>query len=124
MANKARGEAELEAGGRVFRLRLTLGALAEIEDGLSLNDLSEVETRLKKLRAADLAIVAAALMRGGGHDMTPVEALRLPVDLPVLVRAVGEAFALGGGQAKSEAKAEAIATGPFAGRVSSRSDSE
>src|ERR1700675_648002 len=96
MANKARGEAELEAGGRVFRLRLTLGALAEIEDGLSLNDLSEVEARLMKLRAADLAIVAAALIRGGGQEMTPVEALRLPVDLGVLVRAVSEALSTGG----------------------------
>jgi hypothetical protein len=117
MANRARGEAELEAGGRVFRLRLTLGALAEIEDRLSLNDLSEVEARLKKLRAADLAIVTAALMRGGGHEMTPLEALRLPVDLPVLVRAVSEAFAAGGG----EAKAEGTATGPFAGRAPSKS---
>ena len=62
MANRARGEAELEAGGRVFRLRLTLGALAEIEDGLSLNDLSEVEARLKKLARGGPG------HRGGGAD--------------------------------------------------------
>ncbi len=116
MANKARGEAELEAAGRVFRLRLTLGALAEIEDGLSLDDLSEVEARLKKLRAADLAIVTAALIRGGGHDMTPLEALRLPVDLPVLVRAVSAAFAAGSGEA------EAGSGGPFAGARSLKPD--
>jgi hypothetical protein len=119
MANRARGESEFEAGGRLFRLRLTLGALAEIEDGLSLNDLSEVEARLKKLRAADLAIVAAALMRGGGHEMTPLEALRLPVDFPVLVRAVSQAFAGAAGEAPATEGAP-----PFAGHASSRSGSE
>lgn len=116
MANKIRGDAELDAGGRVYRLRLTLGALAEIEDGLSLNDLSEVEARLKKLRAADLAIVAAALMRGGGHEMTPLEALRLPVDLARLVGAVTEAFG-GAGEAKPEGGTPA----PFPGHAGSKS---
>jgi hypothetical protein len=127
MANRARGESEIEAGGRVYRLRLTLGALAEIEDGLSLNDLSEIEARLKKLRAADLAIVAAALMRGGGHEMTALEALRLPVDFPVLVRAVTQAFAAAGGEAvPRQAAGEGAGEGgrPFAGRSSSKSDSE
>jgi hypothetical protein len=110
MANRARGESELNVGGNTYRLRLTLGALAEIEDGLSLNDLSEIEARLKKLRAADLAIVAAALMRGGGHDIAPVEMLRLQAPLPELVRAVGEA--LGGHETKEE---PAHAAGPFPG---------
>jgi len=35
--NKVRGEAELTAAGKSHRLLLTLGALAEIEDGLALN---------------------------------------------------------------------------------------
>lgn len=116
MANRARGEAELEAGGRAFRLRLTLGALAEIEDGLSLSDLTEVEARLKKLRAADLAIVAAALMRGGGHEVSPVEVLRLPVDLAQLVQAVTQAF----GSASNEANPENAAPVPFPGHVGSK----
>jgi hypothetical protein len=92
MPNKIRGEAELIAGGRTYRLLLTLGALAEIEDGLGLTDLSQVASRLKTVRAADLAIVAAALLRGGGHDMTSDEVLRLPCDLGTLVAAVTAAF--------------------------------
>jgi Phage tail tube protein, GTA-gp10 len=108
MANRARGEVELEAGGRVFRLRLTLGALAEIEDGLSLDDLSQVEARLKKLRAADLAIVAAALMRGGGHEIAAVEVLHMAVDLAALVQAVTAAFA-----SSTEAESESGSNGPF-----------
>lgn len=111
MANHARGEAELQAGGKAYRLCLTLGALAEIEDGLALNDLSEIETRLKHLRAADLAIVLAALLRGGGHDISPVEALRLPADLPAIVKAITAAFSFGGA---AETHTEKSA-GPFPG---------
>ena len=118
MANKARGDVELQAGGRVFRLRLTLGALAEIEDGLALDDLSQIEERLKKLRAADLAIVTAALIRGGGHEMNPAEALRLPVELPELVRAVTAAF--GGNGEGAEAAPQPV---PFPGQAGSSSAS-
>ncbi len=69
--NKIRGEAVLLAGGQSYRLLLTLGALAEIEDGLGLANLSEVAARLAQARANDLAIVAAALLRGGEQEMTP-----------------------------------------------------
>jgi hypothetical protein len=114
MPNAIRGEAGLEAGGKSYRLLLTLGALAEIEDGLGLADLSDVGARLKHARAGDLAIVAAALLRGGGHDLTPADVLKLPCDLGTLIAAVGQAFdragLSGGGQG-----------GPFAGRTSSPS---
>lgn len=119
MANHARGEAALEAGGRQYRLLLTLGALAEIEDGLGLDDLTQVAARLKQTRAADLAIVAAALLRGGGHELCPADVLRLPCDLGALVRAVGEAFARAGLREEAETKSD----GPFPGRASSPSAS-
>src|SRR6185295_12926803 len=117
MSNRIRGDVELLAGGRAYTMRLTLGALAEIEDGLGLADLSEIETRLQKLRAADLAIVAAALLRGGGHDISPADVLRLQADMGALVQAVMRAFdaaglASGGGD-------ESV---PFAGATGSRSD--
>jgi hypothetical protein len=74
MPNRIRGEAALAAGDRRYRLLLTLGALAEIEDGLGLDSLAGVAERLKAVRAADLAVVAAALLRGGGHDLSPADA--------------------------------------------------
>jgi hypothetical protein len=114
MVNRIRGEAALEAGGRQYRLLLTLGALAEIEDGLGLDDLSQVGTRLAHTRAADLAIVAAALLRGGGHEMCPAEVLRLPCDLGALMRGISEAFAAAGLAAP---KTEAASTVPFAGEA-------
>lgn len=118
MPNRIRGEAELTAAGKSHRLLLTLGALAEIEDGLGLANLSDIGARLKQMRAADLAIVAAALLRGGGHDMTPADVLRLPSSLGDVARAVADAFASGGLD-----RGGANDSGPFAGTASSRSDS-
>jgi hypothetical protein len=123
MPNPIRGEAELIAGGRSYRLLLTLGALAEIEDGLGLSDLSQVGARLKQVRAADLAVVAAALLRGGGHDMTPAEVLRLPCDLGALVTAVSLAFERAGLARPNETEGEgARQSVPFAGAPGWRSD--
>ncbi len=42
MTNRIRGEAALDRRRQIYRLLLTLGALAEIESGLGLADLSEV----------------------------------------------------------------------------------
>ncbi|HWA91809.1 MAG TPA: GTA-gp10 family protein [Rhizomicrobium sp.] len=110
MANKARGESELIAGGKSYRLLLTLGALAEIESGLGLADLAELPARLKQTRAADLAVVAAALLRGGGHEMNPAEVLRLACDLGALVEAITGAFEAAGVPERKDASPR-----PFAG---------
>ncbi|HVZ70433.1 MAG TPA: GTA-gp10 family protein [Rhizomicrobium sp.] len=118
MPNKARGEAALAVGGNEYRLLLTLGALAEIEDGLGLEDLSQISTRLKTLRAADLAIVAAALLRGGGHNICAADVLKLACDLGSIVRAVREAFEAAGlsGDAQREG-----GQNPFPGSAGSNS---
>jgi hypothetical protein len=106
MTNAIRGEAALLAGGKSYTLLLTLGALAEIEDALG--DLRELGSRLKQARAGDLAQVAAALLKGGGHTLTPAEVLALPVDLGTLLAAIASAFERAGLKGGGEA------SGPFA----------
>jgi hypothetical protein len=117
MVNRIRGEASLNAGGREYRMLLTLGALAEIEDGLGLDDLSQVASRLAHARASDLAIVAAALLRGGGHEVTPADVMRLPCDLGALTNAVKDAFEAAGPQGEGDGEPR-----PFPGAASSNSD--
>src|SRR5262249_13493053 len=114
---------ELVAAGKSHRLLLTLGALAEIEDGLALENLAAIGPRLKQLRAADLAIVASALLRGGGHDMTPADVLRLPCALSDIAHAVAAAFAAAGPGAAEPGDGGETHTVPFAGSASSRSPS-
>jgi hypothetical protein len=114
MPNAIRGEAGLNAGGKSYRLLLTLGALAEIEDGLGLADLGQIGARLKQVHAGDLAVVAAALLRGGGHDLSPADVLALPCDLGVLVGAIAEAFARAGLKGDGDGR-------PFAGTICSPS---
>lgn len=92
MPNKARGDADFIAGNARYTMRLTLGALAEIEDGLGAASLADLGERLKHLGTADIALVAAALLRGGGADLAPADVLKLDADLGALIAAIGRAF--------------------------------
>lgn len=96
MVNRIRGEAELCVGNKRWPLLLTLGALAQIEDELGLENLSAIGPRLCHTRAADLAIVTAALIRGGGGAMTAADVLALPCPLGLLMAGITEAFARAG----------------------------
>ena len=73
-------------------MRLTLGALSEIESGLGIKSLADLGAKLKSLNASDLAILAAALLRGGGHDITPADVMRLPTDIGSIIAAVTDAL--------------------------------
>ncbi|MFN7179751.1 GTA-gp10 family protein [Hyphomonas sp.] len=65
--NGARGEVGLMIGGTERRLCLTLGALAELEAAFGCSRISELEARLRASSAADMQVVLAALLRGGGE---------------------------------------------------------
>lgn len=66
-ANGARGEVVARLAGRERRLCLTLGALAEMETALGCDGLTGLAERMRALSARDLAVVLAALLRGGGE---------------------------------------------------------
>jgi hypothetical protein len=101
MPNKVRGESEFLAGTERYVMKLTLGALAEIENGLGVSSLSEIANKLKSLGTMGLATVASALLRGAGHDIAPAEVLKLETDLGTLIGAITDAFnAVGMNQGK------------------------
>ncbi len=70
-ANRRRGEVAGRFDGREYRLCLTLGALAELEDAYAAEDLGALVTRFGagRLSAPDLMRIIGAGLRGGG---TPV----------------------------------------------------
>lgn len=98
-ANPWAGEVALTVDGRPLALRLTLGALAELEAALGAGSLAEIAGRFDggRVRAADVAAVIRAGLRGGGYEVDlmtaeigggPMEAAR------VAARLLARAFAL------------------------------
>ena len=81
MANRHRGEIEVELGGRNHTLCLTLGALAEIEHAYGGEDLLAIAERFEQghIRATDAILVIAAGLRGGGTEISDLEVKNLRV---------------------------------------------
>lgn len=72
MANHHRGDVDLHLSGATFALRLTLGALAEIETAFAAPDLVALGERLQggRFAARDLIPILGAAARGGGTLIT------------------------------------------------------
>ncbi len=96
--NRRRGEVVATIGGQPVRLRLTLGALAELETAFQVDDLAQLAARFGRgaLSARDLQAIVTVAMRGAGRCVTDAQAADLPVagELPGLARAVAELLAL------------------------------
>lgn len=92
------GDSRLLINGEPRTLRLTLGALAALEETLGEGDFATLQKRLEAPRVADLLVILSALLKGGGFAIS-VEALKASdVDLAEAARAIATAFrALGGG---------------------------
>ena len=87
--NRRRGEVGAVLNGRPYRLCLTLGALAELEDALGVDDLASIGARFAKgrVRARDLAHVLAAGLRGGGHEVGVDEVAAMGIEGGVAAQA-------------------------------------
>jgi len=92
-ANGVRGEAVARLAGAERKLCLTLGALAEIETGLGVADMTALAERMRSLSAKDLMVVLAALLRGGGEGALADGLAASAVDPREAAEAVAQAFA-------------------------------
>ncbi|SIS68584.1 Phage tail tube protein, GTA-gp10 [Roseivivax lentus] len=82
MENPWRGEVEIVIDGEARRMRLTLGALAELEATLGADSLVALVERFETSRFASrdvLALIVAGL-RGGGWDIRPDAIARATIE--------------------------------------------
>ena len=87
-----KGDAALLIDGEPRTLRLTLGALAALEENLGAGDFSTLQKKLEAPRVSDLLIVLQALLQGGGFLMS-IEALKASdIDLSAAAQAIAKAF--------------------------------
>jgi hypothetical protein len=87
------GDVSLRIGGEAVTLRLTLGALAEIEQRLGGGDFSAMMRRLEKPGASVLLTLLEALSAGGGRRLSVQELETAEIDLAAAASAVAKAFA-------------------------------
>ncbi|MEM7214841.1 MAG: gene transfer agent family protein [Pseudomonadota bacterium] len=82
MVNSIRGEIAAELDGKLYRLCLTLGALASLEEKLEANSLAALGERFSsgKVRSDDLIKVITAGLFGGGNELSEAEVSQMRVD--------------------------------------------
>lgn len=82
MANPYRGETELSVNGEMRVMRLTLGALADLETRLKAASLLEMIARFETgtFQVRDLISLVAAGLNGGGWKITEDELLGSTID--------------------------------------------
>ena len=129
MANLHRGEIAAFIGGAERRLRLTLGALAELEEAFGAEDLADLARRFASgsLKTRDVIRVLAAGLRGAGEALTDDDVARLPVEggiagyADTVVRLIAATF--GGEEETRPLDRPAPAAAPSPGTTSSPSAS-
>ena len=89
------GDRVISVGGREVRLRLTLGALAEICDRLGTRDTGELAERLARAEPADIDTLALCLLRPVHGESAQALARALPParTAPLIAALFEEAFA-------------------------------
>lgn len=103
MVNRHRGEIEAILDGKPYRLCLTLGALAELEDAFGADDMLALAQRFEtgRLRARDAAQIIAAGLRGAGHELSGEQIRQMHVEggacgyVDIVVRLLAATFGSG-----------------------------
>ncbi|NBB98098.1 MAG: gene transfer agent family protein [Alphaproteobacteria bacterium] len=91
MVNPHAGEVELTLNGQPHTLRLTLGALAELETGLDNESVLDLVTRLEsgQIASRDVLAIIVAGLRGGGWQGNAADLMTVEIagGMPACARA-------------------------------------
>jgi hypothetical protein len=82
MANPWTGEVALVIDGQRRVMKLTLGALAELEQALAAGSLVDLVERFEagRFSSRDVLALVVAGLRGGGGDVGPADLLRAEIE--------------------------------------------
>ena len=90
--NKARGEVEIQVGGKTVCVAMTLGVLAEMETALQITDFDELSAKLSSPTPKMLLLLMRCILTGNGIEYD--EAMLLKMQIPDVMRALTEMMAL------------------------------
>jgi len=98
IANRQRGEVSIEGpDGKKYRLCLTLGAIAQIEEELGVESLTQIDTVMGKGGMREVLSIFIALLNGGGHtEIERSDMIHWDVPLVELTQKIGECFRAAG----------------------------
>ncbi|MBN8649065.1 MAG: gene transfer agent family protein [Caulobacterales bacterium] len=94
IANLNRGEAIIKLDDKPYKLCLTMGSLAKIENAFALNEFSQIEEKFQNLKANDLILLVAILLEGGQNPVEIEYLKTAKVDLGDITRAIINCFSL------------------------------
>jgi len=128
MSNTHRGDVDVKAGNKIYTLRLSVGALVQLEEhfGLGINQIAQKLSNTENMRLTDWVAVMWAAMRKHQPSATQEQASELIDDLGLeeainaLGRAMQAAFPPAKGGERPSPEAEAGGTGPASSSASSR----
>lgn len=98
IANSNRGEVIIKLDNKPFKLCLTLGALAQIENAFCLEDFSKLENKFQNLDANDLIILVSILLEGGQNPVELEFLKNAKVNLNEITKAILTCFTLNLGE--------------------------
>jgi len=92
MTQHRSGDATIIIDGEARTLRLTLGALAALEETLGDGDFAALQKKLEAPRVADLLVILQALLKGGGLSLSLEKLKASDIDLGDAAAAIAGAF--------------------------------
>lgn len=103
-ANKQRGEVTIKGpGGKDYKLCLTLGAIAQIEEDLGVESLTKIDEVMKRARMRDVLTIFVALLNGGGNkEITNKDMIDWDVSIQELMGVIRGCFNAAGFEADEE----------------------
>lgn len=96
MKNKQRGEVTIDGPGGELKLCLTLGAIAQLEDGLGIDSLTEIGEVLTKASMKHMLLIIKALAAGGGNPLSDDQLMTWQADLPSVMEKIQDCFQAAG----------------------------